>query len=397
MSLSMQAVRHALVKSKSLAGSTTKKTGDVISARMFSTSVVNDYRPFATALSDIMSPSQFEQKESEIAASMSAESEYRPFATALSDTMSPSPFEQNQGEIAHNKDQEYWSEHRPFATALSDTMSPSLYEQTEVVVDKQIEIDAHYHSFATALSDAMSPSDFEQKESEHKMKSEWSQSVSFASPESDFSACTDIEYLAMAISKDDEFQSSMAYSLSLASPESDFTSLPLTDLMQSQLLNVEAANDHFRTNPLHLQGASEAVHDTSLRTNQSLPKTFQEALHESQREAIVVTEMMPPFRIVSVNGPWEKLCGFSQKESVGKTLEILQGPQTDKATITALLNQMLKGEEAGAELINYDKNGKTFHNRLTVGPLRNEQNHITHFVGLLKDVNAQNNINVMSA
>jgi len=361
-------VRHALAKSKSLPGSTTiKKTGDAISSRMFST---------------LVAP------------------EFRPFATALSDTMSPSPFEQKQSEAAANKDQEYWPQYRPFSTALSDTMAPSLFEQeTKIVaVDKQaIETETqHYRPFATALSDVMSPSEFEQGEVEHQSEGEWSHSVSFASPESDFSACTDIEYVSMA-TKDDEFESSMAYSLSYASPESDFTSLPLTDLMRSQLLNVEAAKDHFQTSPLHLQGAAEAVNDAAPLTHQLLPKTYQEAVRASQHEAIVVTEITSPFRIVSVNGPWEKLCGFSQEESVGKTLEILQGPQTDKATVTALLNQMLKGEEAGAELINYDKNGRKFHNSLTVGPLKDERNRITHFVGLLKDINAHNNVKVMDA
>ena len=174
------------------------------------------------------------------------------------------------------------------------------------------------------------------------------------------------------------FRYSYAYSLSFATPESDFTSNMMTDIMKAQLENVEKASMRFKSRPLHLQNKE---------IKSSLPKTFDEESLMKSPDAIVVTETAAPFRIVSVNPAWEQLCGFTKEESIGKTLGMLQGPQTDKAAITALLSQMMRGEEAGTELTNYDKSGRKFQNRLTLGPLRSEEtNKITHFVGLLKEV-----------
>ena len=152
--------------------------------------------------------------------------------------------------------------------------------------------------------------------------------------------------------------------------------------MKEQLEHVEKTGPIYKTIPLYLRGPPKE-HSSST----DLPKTFDQRKIESSSGAIVVTEKAAPFRIVSVNAAWEQLCGFTHEESVGKTLSILQGPETDRAAITTMLSQMLKGEEVGMELMNYDKSGRKFKNRLKLGSLRSEEtNEITHFVGLLKEV-----------
>ena len=153
--------------------------------------------------------------------------------------------------------------------------------------------------------------------------------------------------------------------------------------MKEQLEHVEKTGPIFKTIPLHLRGPPPKKHSTLT----DLPKTFNQRKIDSSPGAIVVTEKVAPFRIVSVNPAWEQLCGFTHEESVGKTLSILQGPETDRAAITSMLSQMLKGEEVGMELMNYDKSGRKFKNRLKLGSLRSEEtNEITHFVGLLKEI-----------
>jgi PAS domain S-box-containing protein len=132
----------------------------------------------------------------------------------------------------------------------------------------------------------------------------------------------------------------------------------------------------------------------------ALPRTLQDALRPSSRRAVVVTETTRPFRVVDVNSAWVSLCGYSYVESKGKSLgSLLRGPETDPLTVTALLNQLLRGEEATAIVTNYTKEGRKFLNRLTVGPLyhpgahhvgavggRQELQKIAFFVGVLKEV-----------
>lgn len=171
----------------------------------------------------------------------------------------------------------------------------------------------------------------------------------------------------------------MAYSLSFAtgsegsldSPSStDFINGP-NDLMKLQLANSENQLRHH-------------YHDEW--DDAPLPRTLQDALRPSDR-AIVITETSVPFRIVDVNSAWEGLCGYSFVECQGKTLgSLLQGPQTDRSTVTAVVSTLLRGEEAGAVLTNYTKDGRAFRNRLRVGPLVDDDENITHFIGILQEI-----------
>ena len=101
----------------------------------------------------------------------------------------------------------------------------------------------------------------------------------------------------------------------------------------------------------------------------------------------MVTETTKPFRIVDVNQAWEGLCGYSYVESKGQSLgDLLKGPETDPLAVTALLNQLLRGEDATTVLTNYTKSGRQFRNRLHVGPLYDDNGSISHFVGVLQEV-----------
>lgn len=124
------------------------------------------------------------------------------------------------------------------------------------------------------------------------------------------------------------------------------------------------------------------------RRKHPLPRTLQDALLPSS-EAIVITETKMPFRVYNVNAAWEGLCGFSYVESKGKSLgALLGGKETDTCALTALIHQLfVHGEEATTVLTNYTKDGRKFRNRLSVGPLYDEEtNEVSHFVGVLKEV-----------
>jgi PAS domain S-box-containing protein len=352
--------------------------------RMMSTeTTTKTYRPLATALSDVMAPSEYEQQQSS-KPRVVFHQQHSNYATALSDVMAPSEFEQQ--EASKNKNE--WSGKLSFASPESDFTGQEMPMMGSLPVN-DIEYESTSMSFATALSDVMAPTQFEQEHSHigNKNKQEWSRDISFATPESDFTACNQHEYLVRSLPLDeDEFRSSMAYSLSYATPESDFTSLKLTDQMRAQLHHVEETSKQRQQQP--------PLQRTSL-----LPQSYQDYLHQQQNsvdypEALVVTESKFPFRIVSVNTPWERLCGYTEQECVGETLNILQGPDTDKAKVTALLGKLVGRDNAGdenddltMELVNYDKNRRRFTNRLTMGTLRDPQTQqATHFVGMLQDV-----------
>jgi PAS domain S-box-containing protein len=182
--------------------------------------------------------------------------------------------------------------------------------------------------------------------------------------------------------QDENVYSDLAYCLSFANEESDFNQnfaqLFFNERMQEQLA--------ISKNQLRNYGEKTAQKSSSgVPDSEPLPRTIQEALHSSSR-AIVITEAVKPFRIVNVNKAWEDLCGYSYVEAKDKTLgSLLRGPDTDTSAGTAMIVQLLRGEEAGATLTNYTKDNRAFRNRLQVGPLMDGSN-VTHFVGVLQEV-----------
>ena len=219
----------------------------------------------------------------------------------------------------------------------------------------------------------------------------------------------------------------MAYSFAFSSDdESKSSRIPSL----TKLPNARMVEQLQNTTLLHQTRQQPESYHTDF---EPLPKTIESALRPSHR-AIVVTETNKPFRVVNVNGAWESLCGYSYVESKGKSLgSLIRGPETDQLAITALMSQLLKGEEAGTILTkyvalvqfldvvhfvgylfcfrsyclfstifvcflvvttahtmfpcSYTKSGRKFQNRLRVGPIFDEENgQLAYFVGVLQEM-----------
>jgi PAS domain-containing protein len=183
----------------------------------------------------------------------------------------------------------------------------------------------------------------------------------------------------------------MAYSLAFAE-ESTIPNLtqPPNKRMQEQLrisgiqsFGVQRDEHHYKYNK-----ADAIWPEPTKIDNEPLPRTITDALRLNNRRAIVITETAKPFKVVQVNKAWEGLCEYSYVESKGKSLgSLLKGPETDPLAVTALMSQLLRGEEAGIVLTNYTKSGRAFQNRLRVGPLLDETTgRLAYYVGVLQEI-----------
>ncbi|KAL7563197.1 hypothetical protein ACA910_014472 [Epithemia clementina (nom. ined.)] len=187
--------------------------------------------------------------------------------------------------------------------------------------------------------------------------------------------------------EDDDKHNNLAYGLSFthdqAMDEEAWKFSVLTDpLMQAQIR--ESKQQRQKRKDQSAAAAAAAVREPL--DTAPLPKTLKD-VRSARNRAIVVTEAVAPFRVVDVNGAWENLCGYTCLESKGKSLgELLRGPETDQLAATGLIANLLKGEEAGTVLINYAKDGRRFRNRVRVGPLYNDGNQVSHFVGVLQEL-----------
>lgn len=255
-----------------------------------------------------------------------------------------------------------------------------------------------------------SPPVQEQPQTNDKLESEkniWSGHLSFATPECDFTA-NEIYYneykeseteISKAdfidhIQNSDYHRDSMAYSLSFAGTESDFCSPNFMNLLDERMkrqLEYATEQSQSRHEDLKLDSLTDTATESheldvmSVLSGSPLPLTYASAIKPDDPRAVVVTEASNPFRIVSVNSAWEQLCGFSAAECHGKTLECLQGPETDHEAINTLMTQLKRGEEGETILTNYTKSGRKFRNHLRVGPLMSDDK-VTHLVGVLTEI-----------
>ena len=212
----------------------------------------------------------------------------------------------------------------------------------------------------------------------------------------------------------------VVYSLSFASDSletdlsSDDTFPVLDDIMMRQLLHSYSTNSspssataremraklppHLNLSNLEpfsvhakdsLPDLEQETHSVTPSGYQPLPKTTNDidpSKLDAETRAIVITDIKSPFRITQVNTAWESLCGYKREECKGKSLKLLQGPDTDWSAVSALLSQLFAGEEASVVLTNYAKNGRRFRNLVRVGPVRDEMGKTVSFVGVLREL-----------
>ena len=58
------------------------------------------------------------------------------------------------------------------------------------------------------------------------------------------------------------------------------------------------------------------------------------------RSPAVVCNASPPYHVCYANTAWERLCGFSTADMMGRSLGCLQGPATDKELVARLMESV---------------------------------------------------------
>jgi len=113
--------------------------------------------------------------------------------------------------------------------------------------------------------------------------------------------------------------------------------------------------------------------------------TYDDVIERYQEEALVITESLSPFKILYVNDTWTDVCGFSSDEVIGKSLSFIQGPLTDLTILKNMMEFVKSGAGVVGNLVNYQKNGKPFHNRLRISHIYDQQSSaIISCYGILK-------------
>lgn len=90
--------------------------------------------------------------------------------------------------------------------------------------------------------------------------------------------------------------------------------------------------------------------------------------------------------IMHVNPAFEMITGYPAAEAIGKNCRYLQGSDRLQPEIAEIRAALAEGHACSVTLRNYRRDGTMFLNALRLEPLRDDDGHLTHFVGLIRDV-----------
>ncbi|HVU35935.1 MAG TPA: PAS domain-containing protein [Opitutaceae bacterium] len=95
-------------------------------------------------------------------------------------------------------------------------------------------------------------------------------------------------------------------------------------------------------------------------------------------------------RIEWVNGAFTRLTGYQLAEVKGrKPGHVLQGPETDPATVAQIRRAERAGEPCHVEILNYTKEGRPFWQMLDIQPVRERSGRLVNSVANQTDITAQ--------
>ncbi|WP_336490089.1 hybrid sensor histidine kinase/response regulator [Methylobacterium nigriterrae] len=108
---------------------------------------------------------------------------------------------------------------------------------------------------------------------------------------------------------------------------------------------------------------------------------------ETTRMPMIVTDPHRPDNpIIFANRAFLVMTGYSADEILGRNCRFLQGPETDRGTVTELRRAIAERREFATEILNYRKNGSSFWNALFMSPVLNAEGELIYFFGSQLDV-----------
>ena len=108
------------------------------------------------------------------------------------------------------------------------------------------------------------------------------------------------------------------------------------------------------------------------------------AVFESMQDGVVITELSS--KIVAVNPAFCEITGYRRDEVLGQDIKILRSGQHDKSFYQALWAKLLESGQWQGEIWNRRKNGELYPQWLTISAIKNEEDQLSHYVGVFTDI-----------
>jgi PAS domain S-box-containing protein len=129
---------------------------------------------------------------------------------------------------------------------------------------------------------------------------------------------------------------------------------------------------------------ARAVHQTI--AGRSGPEILFAAVQTSRMPMCLTDPHQADHPIVFCNRAFERLTGYDREEIMGRNCRFLQGEDTDPAARDEIRRALSAGEEIQLELLNYRKDGSSFWNALSIGPVADRDGTLVYHFATLLDV-----------
>ncbi|MFC6996894.1 PAS domain S-box protein [Rufibacter roseus] len=118
-----------------------------------------------------------------------------------------------------------------------------------------------------------------------------------------------------------------------------------------------------------------------------------ESVIKNAHEAIAVSKVFPKSKLrprtIFCNKAYLDLTGYLAEEVIAKQPLLLSGPETDMAALQVLEQAIQDTRAHETELLGYKKSGEKFWAHVSLIPIFNKQNQITHWLTMMRDISAR--------
>ncbi|WP_165961128.1 PAS domain S-box protein [Qipengyuania sediminis] len=116
---------------------------------------------------------------------------------------------------------------------------------------------------------------------------------------------------------------------------------------------------------------------------------FAAAVRATRMPMVITDPHQDDNPIIFANDAFLRLTGYARGEVLGRNCRFLQGEGTDPRSVRAVQEAIAEKRDIAIELLNYRKDGSTFHNALYLSPVLNEAGEIQFYFASQMDVSEQ--------
>ncbi len=132
-----------------------------------------------------------------------------------------------------------------------------------------------------------------------------------------------------------------------------------------------------------------AKKDDELKALQKLGQQFNwklaiEPLVKNDYDALVLTDAQQMIQWVSEG--FGKMTGYTAQFAIGKSPRFLQGKNTSLDSRESIKQKVSERQPFSAEIVNYRKNGDEYSCHVTIHPLFNDKEELSHYLALEKEI-----------